>query len=218
MPLWWRLVRFGFRLLYNEMAFTYDLVSSVVSLGAWHCWQQTVLKHLPPSGARVLELAHGTGDLQCDLHQAGYRTIGYDLSPYMGRIARRKLRRWDIPAKLVRGKAQTLPFAAASFAAVVSTFPTDFIVAAETLHEVHRVLQADGRLVIVPAAAFEGASAATATLEWLYRVTGQRGASTEDAGIAPYFAQFGFEVELVLEPCPRSVAQVIIARKAFKKA
>ena len=30
---WWSLIRFGFRLLYNEMAFTYDTVSWVVSLG-----------------------------------------------------------------------------------------------------------------------------------------------------------------------------------------
>ena len=217
MPLWWRLVRFGFRLLYNEMAFTYDLVSSVVSLGAWHCWQQSALRRLPPSGTLVLELAHGTGDLQRDLQEAGYRSIGYDLSPYMGRIAQRKLNRQGIAAKLVRGKAQTLPFATGAFAAVVSTFPTDFIVAAETMREVHRVLQADGRLVIVPAAAFEGGSAATATLEWLYRITGQRAGSPDESGVGAYFAQFGFEVDVAQERCPRSVAQVIIARKAFKK-
>lgn len=217
MTLWWRLVRFGFRLLYNEMAFTYDLVSSLVSLGAWHCWQQTALKHLPSSRALVLELAHGTGDLQRDLQEAGYRSIGYDLSPYMGRIAQRKLKRQGIAAKLVRGKAQTLPFGAGSFAAVVSTFPTDFIVAADTLQEIHRVLQDDGRLVIVPAAAFEGGSAATATLEWLYRVTGQRAGESDESGIGTYFAQFGFEVHVAQERCPRSVAQVIIARKAIKK-
>jgi hypothetical protein len=48
--LWWRLVRFGFRLLYNEFAFSYDLVSKVVSLGAWRCWQQSALKHLNDDG------------------------------------------------------------------------------------------------------------------------------------------------------------------------
>jgi len=213
MPVWWRLVRFGFRLLYNEMAFTYDLVSRVVSLGAWHCWQQTALKHLPSPGATVLELAHGTGELQRDLHEAGYHVVGYDLSPYMGRIAQVKLKRNGVPARLIRGKAQQLPFATGSFAAIVSTFPTDFIVAAETLHEVHRVLQANGRLIIVPAAAFEGGSAATAALEWLYRITGQRGGSGESDDVGAYFAQFGFEVDVVQERCPHSVAQVIIARK-----
>jgi hypothetical protein len=52
--LWWGLVRFGFRLLYNEFAFTYDTVSKVVSLGAWRCWQRAALKYLAvPPGARI---------------------------------------------------------------------------------------------------------------------------------------------------------------------
>jgi hypothetical protein len=49
--LWWRLVRFGFRLLYNEMAFTYDAVSAVVSLGEWRSWQRAALNFLPPLSA-----------------------------------------------------------------------------------------------------------------------------------------------------------------------
>src|SRR5690348_6096878 len=115
------------------MAFTYDLVSSIVSLGAWRCWQQSALKHLMISkDSLILELAHGTGNLQLDLHAAGFQSIGYDLSPYMGRIARAKMRRHGLSPRLVRGKAQQLPFPAASFSAVISTFPTDFIVAPET--------------------------------------------------------------------------------------
>ena len=61
-------------------------------------------------GERVLELAHGTGNLQLDLHAAGYTSIGYDLSPYMGRIARRKMRDNGITPHLARGMAQALPF------------------------------------------------------------------------------------------------------------
>ena len=73
---WWTLVRFGFRLLYNEMAFTYDVVSTVVSLGEWRCWQRAALSYLEatPDDA-LLELAHGTGNLQLDLLEAGYQTI-----------------------------------------------------------------------------------------------------------------------------------------------
>jgi ubiquinone/menaquinone biosynthesis C-methylase UbiE len=116
MSLWWRLIGFGFRLLYNELAFTYDLVSYVVSLGAWRCWQKAALKHLDiTQGARVLELAHGTGNLQVDLNAAGYKVVGYDLSPYMGRIAERKIRRQNYPVRLARGRAQQLPFPAGSF-------------------------------------------------------------------------------------------------------
>ncbi|MCB9446672.1 MAG: class I SAM-dependent methyltransferase, partial [Ardenticatenaceae bacterium] len=41
--LWKKLIRFGFRLLYNELAWTYDAVSWLVSLGDWRSWQQAAL-------------------------------------------------------------------------------------------------------------------------------------------------------------------------------
>ena len=41
--LWWRFVRFGFRLLYNEFAWTYDFVAWVVSFGQWKAWGPMVL-------------------------------------------------------------------------------------------------------------------------------------------------------------------------------
>jgi ubiquinone/menaquinone biosynthesis C-methylase UbiE len=210
--LWWRLVRFGFRLLYNEMAFTYDLVSNIVSLGAWRCWQRTALKHLQVEpGKRVLEIAHGTGNLQLDLREAGYRTIGYDLSPYMGRIAKSKLIRHGYIPNLVRGKAQQLPFSTATFAAVISTFPTDFIVQAETLREVHRILEPTGQLIIVPNGVLTGGGVSGAGIEWLYRVTGQRGDT--NLNIADFFVAHRFDAEMIMEQCPRSMAQVIVARK-----
>jgi ubiquinone/menaquinone biosynthesis C-methylase UbiE len=209
---WWRLIRFGFRLLYNEMAFTYDFVSVVVSLGAWRCWQRAALKHLSvPKDSLILELAHGTGNLQLDLHDMGYTSVGYDLSPSMGRIASAKLRNNSVAARLVRGKAQQLPFTDGVFAAVISTFPTDFIVAPDTLHEVYRVLQPDGQFVIVPNGILTGKGLTEAGLEWLYRVTGQREGGT--SSISTFFQQHGFEAESVYEHCPRSVAQVIVAKK-----
>ncbi len=36
--LWVGLIKFGFRLLYQEMAWTYDWVSWLVSLGEWRRW------------------------------------------------------------------------------------------------------------------------------------------------------------------------------------
>lgn len=212
MSLWWRLVRFGFRLLYNEMAFTYDWVSYAVSLGEWRCWQRASLKLLElPPGARILELAHGTGNLQLDFHRAGYRVTGHDLSPYMGRIAYRKLTRQDLYPRLTRGLAQNLPFASGTFAAVISTFPTNFIFQPETLREVFRVLQPGGNFVIVPNGVLIGKGAAEAGLEALYRITGQRGDDHFD--VTAYFQPYGFETQLFQESCPRSLAQVIVARK-----
>ena len=212
MALWWRLIRFGFRLLYNELAFTYDLVSWVVSLGAWRCWVRTSLKHLNAEpGARILELAHGTGNLQIDLHEAGYRAVGYDLSPAMGRITRRKLQAHHFSPHLARGRAQHLPFASEMFSSVISTFPTDFIAAPETLNEVYRVLKPGGRLVIVPNALLVGGGIVKQLLETLYQITGQRGASMSSDELGTIFAPFN--VEVFEEACPRSVVTVIVGRK-----
>jgi ubiquinone/menaquinone biosynthesis C-methylase UbiE len=221
---WWRLVRFGFRLLYNEMAFTYDTVSKVVSLGAWRCWQRSALRHLNVSPqARILELAHGTGDLQLDLFAAGYRPIGYDLSPYMGRITQTKLGRKSLHPRLIRGKVQQLPFKDSCFDAIICTFPTDFIVERQTLSEVRRVLRSDGVFVVVINGAFTGKGVVVSLLEWLYRITGQRRRQDSPSGdesllqmvykrFLQNFSQNGFEAQLVEEPCPRSRAQLVVAR------
>jgi ubiquinone/menaquinone biosynthesis C-methylase UbiE len=210
---WWGLIQFGFYVLYNQLAWTYDLVSKVVSLGQWHSWQLTALNYLNvESGARILELAHGTGDLEIDLHDAGYRVIGYDLSPYMGRIAQRKLKVRGINAKLVRGMAQKLPFPTGAFSAVVSTFPTNFIFAPETLQEVHRVLQPSGRLVIVPGGSLTGGSLAVRFIEWLYRITGQSGQEAYQP-IIDFFNQNGFELQVIEEKLSRSRAWVFVATR-----
>jgi ubiquinone/menaquinone biosynthesis C-methylase UbiE len=212
MAAWWGLIKLGFRLLYNELAFTYDWVSWVVSLGAWRCWQRSALQNLVmPHGAAILELAHGTGNLQLDLHTAGYEVFGHDLSANMGRITQSKLTRQGFSARLSQGRAQQLPYASGQIAAVISTFPTSFILEAETLREVYRVLQADGQFLIVPNGKFTTRGAAEAGLEWLYHVTGQRDETQFD--VIAFFNKYGFEVEIVEERCPRSMATVIIASK-----
>lgn len=212
MAIWWRLVRFGFRLLYNELAFTYDLVSWIVSTGAWRCWQRSALAYLPqPHTGCVLELAHGTGNLQLDLKQAAYDSIGYDLSPYMGRIAHRKLIKHGFSPVLTQGMAQQLPFADDSFAAVVSTFPTDFIIAPATLREVQRVLKPDGVFIVVPSGVLTGGDVVVRFLEWLYRITGQREPEYESPD--QIFTPYGFRVKTHEVTCPRSLATVIVAQK-----
>ncbi len=210
--LWWRLVKFGFRLLYNEMAFTYDLVSKAVSLGRWRCWQRTALGFLERAyESPLLELAHGTGDLQLDLHARGYQSVGFDLSADMGRITRRKLTRQGVRVRLVRGDAQALPFADGDFPAIVCTFPTPFILQPDTLAEVYRVLQPGGRLVVVPSGMLTGRTPTEGFIEWLYEITGQRDGSMNT--FVDAFEAAGFQAELHYVPCPQSVAVVVVARK-----
>lgn len=209
---WWRLVRFGFRLLYNEMAWTYDLVSWVVSLGHWRRWQRASLKHLQTTqNDTILELAHGTGNLQIDLADQGIKAVGLDLSPFMGRIARRKLQRKRAKTRLVRASGMQLPFPDAVFKGAVSTFPTEFIIHPDTLAEVHRVLKPGGQLVVVPNGMLTLRGLISRFLEWLYRITGQRGPWADDPLKA--FRHGGFSPELVREDLPGSQVWIVVATK-----
>lgn len=209
---WWRLIRFGFRLLYNELAWTYDAVSAVVSLGDWRGWQRAALPYLGVTpGARVLELAHGTGNLQIDLRTAGVIPVGLDLSPHMGRIARGKLARHRLAPRLVRGRGQALPFPAESFPAVVSTFPTEFIIDPFTVGEVYRVLAPGGRFVIVINGLLTGGGIVRRMLEWAYRVTGQRGPWPGDP--LRVFGEAGFALKQVEVSLARSRVLLFVATR-----
>ncbi len=207
--LWWKWVGFGFRLLYNEMAFTYDTVANVVSLGQWWAWQQAALPFLPPPQAgMILDLAHGTGRFHLNLLAGGWQVIGCDLSPNMGKITRRRLLKRHQPVRLVRGKGQQLPFPDGCFAAVVSTFPTPFITEEVTLREIRRILKPEGKLVIVPNAVLTKGGAARAILEEAYRATGQRTPWPVDLEMR--FRQQGFVVVFNLVELERSTVQVMV--------
>ena len=162
------IIRFAFWLLYNPLAWLYDPISWVVSMGRWRDWQRAAIGEL--RGERVLDLACGTGNLLLDLSAAGYHPVGLDLSPFMIRLARRKLLRNDIAVPLLRGHARQLPFADAAFDSVVCTFPANFVM----LDELARVLRPGGRAVIVPMAQLPTDNVWGRLLELLYRLTGQR--------------------------------------------
>jgi ubiquinone/menaquinone biosynthesis C-methylase UbiE len=175
MSLWRKLVAFGFRLLYNELAWTYDWVSWAVSLGQWRSWQRAVFPYL--SGLRLLEVAFGTGDLLLDLAAAGYRCYGLDLSPYMVRIASHKLRRKGLRVPVCRARAEGLPFCDEAFDSIAITFPPNFIRDPRVACELARVLKPGGRVVIVAEGYLGGQTPWSLFIKWLYVVTGQRGAS-----------------------------------------
>jgi ubiquinone/menaquinone biosynthesis C-methylase UbiE len=171
--LWRRILALGFRLLYNELAWLYDPVSWVVSLGRWRQWQRASLPFLPATGT-VLEVGFGPGHLLLDLASAGYRPIGLDLSRAMLRQAQRRLQRLGLPTPLCRAEARALPFRSGAFDAIVVTFPTAFVYEAEWICQVDRALADGGRLIVVEWASFQRQDPASQGLEWLYRITGQR--------------------------------------------
>jgi len=174
LPRWF--IKLGFHLLYYQLAWTYEFVAWVVSFGQWSAWRRLALPYLEPGP--TLELAYGTGVFFVDLLTAGYRPVGIDLSPYMARLAGRQLRRQGIDLRLVRARAQILPFPSDYFVNVVATFPADYISAPDTLDEVYRVLkepkaESGSRLVIVAEGKLRGPWPIRPFIDWLYRITNQ---------------------------------------------
>jgi ubiquinone/menaquinone biosynthesis C-methylase UbiE len=210
------LLRLFFRLLYNEFAFTYDLVSWVVSIGQWREWQRQVIPHIV--GDQILEVAHGTGNLQIDLAAQGFKPVAFDLSPDMGRIAKRKLAGRKLKPPFVRGLVQALPFTAKHFTTLIATFPTEFIVDPLAVSEFQRVLASGGRLIFVPAATIIPGHLADQLAKWLFEVTGQ--SATPSAAdlwgqrLADTYRAARFQIRIETVKLPRSLVWLVIAEKA----
>ena len=203
------LSRWFFRHFYREFAWTYDFVASLVSIGRWDDWIQTVIPFI--SGERILEIGHGPGHLQNQLINIKQVVVGLDESSQMGRIAKRNLwKAGQSRIKLTRGRGESLPFEVNYFNTVVSTFPTEYIFDINTLKEIHRVLQEDGRFIVLPAAWIVGQKFLDRIAAWLFRITGQvpdfphtiisqrLKPSFEEAGFNPIFQTIEIKSSVVL--------------------
>jgi ubiquinone/menaquinone biosynthesis C-methylase UbiE len=220
---WTNLLHFGFRLLYNELAWTYDIVSWLVSLGDWRAWQRAALPFV--QGPSVLEIGHGPGHMLLALRQAGFRVVGLDLSPNMGRQAQKRLMEAGKTVPLIRGDVRALPMKTAVFDTVLATFPTDYVVDPVTLLNVGSVLKENGRFVIVPEGHLTGRGPLNRIIEWLYTITGQRaGPFAVDESdnwpahpvwqiIVERFTTAGFHLEMKQIRLRRSMVTILIAIK-----
>lgn len=182
------LLRFFFRLLYHQFAFTYDLVAATVSFNRWKDWVMSVIPFL--AGNRILEIGHGPGHLQRALLSRNLVAVGIDESRQMGRLAKRNLTRGTLsqsqrsqttaPSQfaytqtdLTQGLAQQLPFSNETFDTVLATFPAEYIFDSQTLAEARRVLVPGGRFVILPGALITGRGMLDRLLAWVFRITGE---------------------------------------------
>lgn len=186
------LLRVFFYLLYQPLAWSYDAVAWLVSLGRWRSWVNSILPQLSADG-RVLELGHGPGHLQVAMRNQGLEPVGIDLSAQMGRLAARRLSSVKDFLMLARADGRRLPFRSGAFQHIVATFPTEYILQASTLAEARRTLATTGSLVLLPVAWITGRNLLERLAAALFRVTNQAG--EWDGRFNAAIRQAGFEVE-----------------------
>jgi len=214
-------LRFFFRLLYHQFAFTYDLVAVAVSFNRWKDWVMSVIPFI--EGNRILEIGHGPGHLQRILLSRNLTSVGIDESAQMGRLAKSNLARRASSShdaalglvhartNLVRGIAQQLPFPNDGFDTIVATFPTEYITDVETLAEVKRCLSNDGRLIVLPAALPKNRF-----LDWLFRTTHQSPVEAIDVVKTKFkepFVKAGFKTHIEMLDIKSGVLFIVLADK-----
>jgi SAM-dependent methyltransferase len=100
-------------------------------------------------GARVLDIACGTGNATIPLARRGGVVTGLDMTPPLLEEARARAAREGIDVRFDEGFAEALPYPDASFDVVVSMFGIMFSPFPETVAaEMARVLRPGGRLAL----------------------------------------------------------------------
>jgi len=142
--------------MFDQISPTYDKVNRTMTLGCDAYWRKKTARYLPEiDNMYVLDCATGTGDQILSLFKHNKkvdRAIGIDLSTEMLRIAREKIQREGLSAKVDFQVASllSLPFPPFAFDCVTISFGIRNVTdVSSALQECFRVLRSKGRLIIL---------------------------------------------------------------------
>ncbi len=213
--------------MFDRIAPRYDLMNRLMTWGADRGWRRRAIAALHlQSGAHVLDVGCGSGDLAEEAARTGARVVALDLSAGMLRCARAR----RLPCLLVRGDALRLPLADARVDAVVSGFALrNFTDLGAAFGECARVLRRGGRIALLEVDQPRSALLRAGHTLYFHRVVPLLGAlladgaayrylpaSTaylpDDDALAAMLVAAGFE-DVVKERLLAGAAQLITARR-----
>lgn len=137
------------RRLFSTIADRYDFITVFLSYGQDARWKRRLVGMAEPfAGARVLDLACGTGDIALALAARGADVTGLDVTPRMLRIASARKVRQPGAARFVTGDMMALPFEDARFDVVTVGYGLRNVPElAPAIREIRRVLKPGGLLL-----------------------------------------------------------------------
>ena len=134
--------------MFDAIAPRYDLMNRLMTFRLDVGWRRHTVASLHlPAGAKVLDVACGTGDLCRDLVRVGYQPVGADLSFGMLQAAR-------TAAPLVNADALMLPFGDETFDGLSCGFALrNFVALAPMFAEAARIVRPGGRIALLEVSA-----------------------------------------------------------------
>ena len=130
--------------MFDAIAPRYDMVNRIMTFRLDTRWRKIAVRKLAlTKGARVLDLASGTGDLCVDLRKAGLIPLSFDMS--FGMLAADHSKAPRVQADILR-----LPIASQSVDGVTCGFALRNLVDLNVFfHEIARVTKSGGRIALL---------------------------------------------------------------------
>ena len=133
------------RLKATWMAGDFDKIAQIIAPGAAEFIERLALE----PGTRVLDVACGSGNLSLPAARAGAAVTGLDIAPNLLETAQGRAEAFGLEITFDEGDAEQLPYADASFDAVVTMFGAMFAPRPETTAaELLRVCRPGGRIAM----------------------------------------------------------------------
>lgn len=140
--------------MFNNIAFRYDFLNSLLSLGIHKGWRKKAVNILKAKQPKIiLDVASGTGDFAIEaLKTNAQKVVGVDISEGMLNVGKEKIKKLNLTGKidLQVADAEHLPFTDNYFDAITVGFGVRNFENLELgLKDMQRVLKPNGDLVII---------------------------------------------------------------------